>query len=137
MAAGVRIFEIIDLKPEVKDADKAVEMPTIEGRVQYEHVNFHYVPGVEVLKDVNLEIEPGETVALVGATGAGKSTFVTLLLRFADVTGGKHKDRRPRPEKREAPVCGEPDEHGASGTISVHRHRYGEHPILPRRGLGR
>ena len=91
MAAGVRIFEIIDLKPEVKDADKAVEMPTIEGRVQYEHVNFHYVPGVEVLKDVNLEIEPGETVALVGATGAGKSTFVTLLLRFADVTSGSIK----------------------------------------------
>ena len=91
MAAGVRIFEIIDLKPEVKDADKAVEMPTIEGRVQYEHVNFHYVPGIEVLKDVNLEIEPGETVALVGATGAGKSTFVTLLLRFADVTGGSIK----------------------------------------------
>ena len=91
MAAGVRIFEIIDLRPDVKDADNAKEMPVIEGRVQYEHVNFHYVPGVEVLKDVNLEIEPGETVALVGATGAGKSTFVTLLLRFADVTGGSIK----------------------------------------------
>ncbi len=91
MAAGVRIFEIIDLKPEVKDADNAEEMPPIVGRVQYEHVNFHYVPGIEVLKDVNLDIEAGETVALVGATGAGKSTFVTLLLRFADVTGGSIK----------------------------------------------
>ena len=91
MAAGVRIFEIIDLRPDVKDADNAKEMPVVEGRVQYENVNFHYVPGVEVLKDVNLEIEPGQTVALVGATGAGKSTFVTLLLRFADVTGGSIK----------------------------------------------
>ena len=91
MAAGVRIFEIIDLRPDVRDADNAKDMPTIEGKVQYENVNFHYVPGVEVLKDVNLDIEPGETVALVGATGAGKSTFVTLLLRFADVTGGSIK----------------------------------------------
>ena len=89
MASGVRIFEIIDLKPEVRDAPDAREMPPIVGEVKYEGVNFHYVSGVEVLKDVNLQFNPGETVALVGATGAGKSTFVTLLTRFADVTGGR------------------------------------------------
>ncbi len=89
MAAGVRIFEVIDLKPEVVDEPDAVEMPPIRGEVRYEGVGFQYVPGVDVLKDVNLHFRPGETVALVGATGAGKSTFVTLLSRFADVTEGK------------------------------------------------
>ena len=59
------------------------------GEVRFEDVNFHYVPGVEVLQDVNLHIHPGENVALVGSTGAGKSTFVTLIHRFADVTKGK------------------------------------------------
>ena len=89
MASGVRIFEIIDLKSEVKDAPDAVEMPPIRGEVEYEDVSFHYVPDIDVLKDINLHIGTGETVALVGATGAGKSTFVTLLSRFADVTEGR------------------------------------------------
>ena len=88
MAAGVRIFEVVDLKPEVMDKPDAPDMPRIRGEIRYEGVNFQYVPGVDVLKDVNLHFNPGETVALVGATGAGKSTFVTLLTRFADVTEG-------------------------------------------------
>jgi len=88
MAAGSRIFELLDLQPEVQDAPDAIEMPAIEGDIRYEGVSFHYTPGTEVLKDINLHFTPGETVALVGATGAGKSTFVTLLSRFADVTGG-------------------------------------------------
>ena len=88
MAAGVRIFEVVDLKPEVMDKPDAADMPEIRGEIRYEGVSFHYVPGVDVLKDVNLHFNPGETVALVGATGAGKSTFVTLLTRFADVTEG-------------------------------------------------
>ena len=89
MASGVRIFEILDLKPEVKDADDAEELPEVQGDIRYEGVTFHYVPGVDVLKDIDLYVSPGETVALVGATGAGKSTLVTLLMRFADVTEGR------------------------------------------------
>ena len=91
MAAGVRIFELLDLRPEVKDSDDAIDMPTVEGDVKYEGVYFQYVKDVDVLKDVNLHFQPGETVALVGPTGAGKSTFVTLLSRFADVTQGSIK----------------------------------------------
>ncbi len=89
MAAGVRIFELLDLEPEVKDAPNAIEMPPIRGEIRFEEVSFHYVPGVTVLQDINLHIHPGENVALVGSTGAGKSTLVTLAHRFADVTQGK------------------------------------------------
>jgi ABC-type multidrug transport system fused ATPase/permease subunit len=89
MAAGVRIFELLDVRPEVQDAPDAVEMPMIQGEIRFEHVSFHYVPGVDVLKDIDLHIKPGETVALVGATGAGKTTLATLMHRFADVTQGR------------------------------------------------
>jgi ATP-binding cassette subfamily B protein len=89
MAAGVRIFELLDVQPEVQDAPGAPEMPPVKGAITFDNVSFHYVPGVEVLQDINLHIKPGETVALVGATGAGKSTLATLLHRFADVTQGR------------------------------------------------
>src|SRR5215471_3329335 len=89
MAAGVRIFELLDVRPDVQDAPGAPEMPPIKGEITFEEVSFHYVPGVDVLQEINLHIRPGETVALVGATGAGKSTLATLLHRFADVTQGR------------------------------------------------
>ena len=91
MAAGTRIFEVLDLRPDITDKPDATVMPLIQGEVRYEGVSFQYVPDVDVLKEVNLQILPGETVALVGPTGAGKSTFVTLLTRFADVTEGSIK----------------------------------------------
>ncbi|MAQ12686.1 MAG: multidrug ABC transporter [Chloroflexi bacterium] len=89
MAAGVRIFEVLDLKPEVKDKPDAIELPEINGEIKFEDVNFQYVKDVKVLKEINLHIKPGENVALVGSTGAGKSTLVTLIHRFADVTNGR------------------------------------------------
>ncbi len=89
MAAGVRIFELLDLEPEVKDAPDAKVMPPIQGEIKFEGAYFHYVPGIDVLQDINLDIRPGENVALVGSTGAGKSTLVTLIHRFADVTQGR------------------------------------------------
>src|SRR5215467_2546069 len=66
MAAGVRIFELLDVQPEVQDKPAAPEMPSIKGEITFEEVSFHYVPGVGVLQDINLHIRPGETVALVG-----------------------------------------------------------------------
>ena len=89
MAAGVRIFELLDLEPDVKDAPDAIDMPPVQGAIKFEGVHFHYVPGVEVLQDINLDVRPGENVALVGSTGAGKSTLVTLIHRFADVAQGR------------------------------------------------
>ena len=89
MAAGVRIFEVLDLKPEVVDKPDAIELPEIQGEIKFEDVNFQYVADLDVLKEINLTIKPGENVALVGSTGAGKSTLVTLIHRFADVTSGR------------------------------------------------
>ena len=91
MAAGVRIFEVIDLEPEVKDDHDAIDMPPVKGEIEFDNASFHYVPGIEVLQNINLHILPGENVALVGSTGAGKSTLVTLIHRFADVTEGAIK----------------------------------------------
>ena len=66
MAGGQRIFEVLDTRPEINDAPDAIELPPIQGEIKFDHVSFEYVPGLEVLHDINLHIHPGETVALVG-----------------------------------------------------------------------
>ena len=88
LAAAERVFEIIDLEPEIKDGEQVGEMPQITGRVRFEDVGFAYEDGVPVLKDVSFDITPGETIALVGPTGAGKTTIVNLISRFYDVQTG-------------------------------------------------
>jgi len=90
MASIERIFEIMDTKPLVFDKrDDLPELPPIEGTVEFDHVTFGYDPQQTVLKDVSFTVKPGQTIALVGPTGAGKSTIVNLVSRFYDVTGGK------------------------------------------------
>jgi ABC-type multidrug transport system fused ATPase/permease subunit len=86
--AAERIFEILDTESEVKDKPDACDLPTIEGQVTYDHVTFSYVPGVDILRDFYLDVKPGQRVALVGQTGAGKSTIISLLMRFYDVNKG-------------------------------------------------
>ena len=88
MASGARIFEILDLHIEMVDKPDARKMPPITGEVHFQDVSFAYTPGIDVLKDINLHILPGQTVALVGMTGAGKTTLVSLVSRFYDVTSG-------------------------------------------------
>ena len=88
MTGGVRIFELMDVEPEVVDKPDAKPLPFIKGEIRYEGVWLEYVPGIPVLKDVNLQIKPGTTAALVGQTGAGKTSMVSLLMRFYDVTSG-------------------------------------------------
>ena len=83
-----RIFEFLDEPLVVKDAVGAKDMPRIEGAVEFDHVGFWYEEGIPVLEDLSFHVAPGETVALVGPTGAGKSTIVSLLSRFYDVPQG-------------------------------------------------
>jgi len=89
MAGGERVFELLDEEPQVHDRPGAMEMPPIRGHVAFDHVDFAYKPGEPVLKDVCLEAQPGQTVALVGPTGAGKTSIVSLLVRFYDVSDGQ------------------------------------------------
>jgi ATP-binding cassette, subfamily B, multidrug efflux pump len=86
-----RIFLLLDEPSELKDVADAVEMPPIQGEVLFEAVTFGYTPDQQVLKGVNLAAHPGQMIALVGPTGAGKSTIINLILRFYDVSGGAVK----------------------------------------------
>ncbi len=88
IAAAERVFEVIDEEPLIKDNVNAVEMPPIVGRVRFDDVCFSYEDGVKVLRNVAFDINPGETIALVGPTGAGKTTIVNLISRFYDVQSG-------------------------------------------------
>ena len=84
-----RIFETMDEPVTVKDAENAVKMPEIRGKVTFDHVTFAYDETKTILKDVSFTVNPGESVALVGPTGAGKSTIVNLISRFYNVNDGK------------------------------------------------
>ncbi|MGD8998119.1 MAG: ABC transporter ATP-binding protein [Anaerolineae bacterium] len=89
-ASAERVFEILDAKSEVVEKPDAVTLGDITGRISFEGVRFRYFgSGDMVLKDVNFVAEPGETIALLGATGSGKSTVINLIPRFYDVTGGR------------------------------------------------
>lgn len=87
-AGGLRIFEVLDAKPDFDDAPDAVEMPLVKGDIVFDNVSFEYNNAQPVLQNINLHVQPGETFALVGATGAGKSTLVALVSRFYDVSQG-------------------------------------------------
>ena len=88
LAASERIFQLLDQPEEVADIYGAKELKDVQGDVEAEHVNFGYVPGKTILHDFNLKAEPGQTVAIVGHTGAGKTTMINLLMRFYDPDSG-------------------------------------------------
>ena len=88
MTAGMRIFELLDVQPDLVDKPDAQALPPIRGHVKFDHVSFSYNPEVQVLDDVSVEVAPGESMAIVGPTGAGKTTMVSLVTRFYDVSRG-------------------------------------------------
>lgn len=88
-AAAERIFEIMDVVPTIDEMEGSEEMPTIKGTVEFKNVSFEYEKDVQVLHNVSFKIKPGENIALVGPTGAGKTTITSLISRFYDATEGK------------------------------------------------
>jgi ABC-type multidrug transport system fused ATPase/permease subunit len=88
-ASGERIFEVLDAPEEIADGPGAGDLPPGKGRVRFEHVSFGYTEGRHVLEDIDLEVEPGRTIALIGHTGSGKTTLTSLVPRFYDPTEGR------------------------------------------------
>jgi ABC-type multidrug transport system fused ATPase/permease subunit len=82
MASGTRIFEMLDLSPEIQDRPDAVALPPVKGEIAFKNMSFAYEEGKDILHDINLAVRPGETVAIVGQTGSGKSSLVSLTARF-------------------------------------------------------
>ncbi|MGD0752628.1 MAG: ABC transporter ATP-binding protein [Anaerolineales bacterium] len=89
LAGAERVFEIIDTPSEVDDGPEAVPLSSVHGDVRFENVNFEYRPGVPILKNMTLEAKPGQIFALVGPTGAGKTTIINLLTRFYEINAGR------------------------------------------------
>ena len=88
-AASERVFEILDAKEEIPDCVDALDASNIEGKVDFDNVDFSYTPEVSLIENLNLHINPGESIAIVGTTGAGKTTLVNLIMRFYEITGGQ------------------------------------------------
>ncbi len=91
MASGARIFELIEVTPDIQDSPDAIDLPPIKGEIRFENVSFAYEEDKDVLHDINLTIKPGETVAIVGQTGSGKSSLVSLIARFYEIEKGSLK----------------------------------------------
>ena len=89
MAAAERIFRLLDEAPEPEDAPGAQELSNVQGHVSVQHLNFSYTPGVPIIQNFNLEVAPGSLIAIVGPTGAGKTTLINLLMRFYDPQAGR------------------------------------------------
>lgn len=89
IAAGERIFELLDTQPEIQEQPDKIVLPVIEGNITFDHVSFRYSTGDQVLHDVDFSIAPGEVVALVGPSGAGKTSIANLICRFYDPIAGR------------------------------------------------
>ncbi len=88
LSAADRVFEVLDTKPEIEDMPGAIALPIIDGYVALNNVTFEYKPGEPALRQLNLKVNPGQVVAIVGSSGAGKTTIANLIPRFYDTTGG-------------------------------------------------
>lgn len=89
LASAERVFELLDAEEETPDVDAGARLDDVTGQVALEHVNFRYEPDKPLITDFNLQVRPGQTIAIVGPTGAGKTTIVNLLMRFYDIDSGR------------------------------------------------
>ncbi len=89
LASAERTFELLDSEEEVPDTKKPVKLKDVKGEISFEHVSFGYTPSNILMKDINFTVRPGQKIAVVGSTGAGKTTLINLLMRFYEVNGGK------------------------------------------------
>ena len=128
-AAAERIYELLDSTGDVEEPPGALELADVDGEVVFRDVSFGYLRSEPVLKGFDLRVAPGETVALVGTSGSGKSTVSLLLPRFYDVQTGSITDRRHRHPRRDAAVAAAPDRRRVRGVVPLLRLRRLEHRL--------
>ncbi|MBO5097158.1 MAG: ABC transporter ATP-binding protein [Agathobacter sp.] len=114
LACAARIFELIEEKPEKPDAEDAHELGVADGTVSIENVSFSYNPQQKLIENFNLQVKPGQRVAIVGPTGCGKTTFINLLMRFYDVNSGRIS------LGEEVPISGMKEETGKDGSNTLY-----------------
>ena len=141
-ASVFKLRGLLETEPSVLEAPDAVELPPIRGEIRFDHVSFGYDPAVPVLHDVDLTIEPGETVAFVGATGAGKSTMAKLVTRFYDPTAGRVLIDGYDLQRVTLVVAALAARRRAPGAVPLRRDDPGQHLVRPagrarRRGVER
>ena len=129
VASAERVFELLDApRPDRRPGRRRRSCPRrLRGEVRFEDVAFRYKPDVPLIDALSLVAAPGQTIAIVGPTGAGKTTLVNLIMRFYELDGGRDHARRRRPRDAAAPRGARPDRHGASGHVAVRRHDPRQH----------
>ncbi len=129
LSGGMRIFSVLDTAPAITDTPGAIELRNVQGRVQYDNVSFAYGNGREVLHDITIDAQPGQIVAILGATGNGKSTLLHLLPRFYEVDAGPRADRRTRYPRGHAGVAAAQRRPGVAGCLPVQRDAARQHRL--------
>ena len=132
IASAERVFELLDEGEESREVELVGARPAVAGRVELENVSFRYLPEVPLIEDLNLVVEPGQMVAIVGPTGAGKTTLVNLLMRFYEIDERPDHDRRHRQPRDVARRAAVDVRDGPPGHVAVPRHDPREHRLRPR-----
>ena len=127
-------FDLLDTEPEIQDVKGAHSFLRPWGRVTFKNVHFNYAGRAGTLKGINLEARPGQKIALVGPTGAGKTTLISLIPRFYDPIRGRHRDRRRRHPQGDAQIAPAERQPRPAGTAAVFRHNFQQYPLRPARG---
>ena len=133
LAGARRVRAMLALMPETVDAPDAIDATGVRGDIRFEDVGFSYPDGTEVLHDITFEAKPGQMVALVGLTGAGKTTLVSLIPRFYDATTGRVLDRRRRRAPATGPIAARADRDRAAGSGALLRHDRRQPALRPAR----
>ena len=132
-ASAERIFEILDTPSDVEDAPDATPLPPIRGHVRFEHVSFAYLKRHRVLQDVTFEAQPGQIIALLGATGSGKSSIINLIPRFYDPTEGRVLIDGIDIRTVHGAIATRTDRHGAARNDALCRHHRRKRRLWPPR----
>ena len=128
-----KMFGLLDVQAEIADKPGAPALEVAGGEIVFDHVDFHYEKARPILHDVSFRVPPGDTVAIVGSSGAGKSTISRILFRFYDVAARQRPDRRPGHPRRHAVEPAGGDRRGAAGHRAVQRHDLLQHRLRPAR----